>query len=252
MTARTGTRIGDWRGSAMLVVGVVVAWQLLYAIVGDVALRSPLETVVFTAGLLGRDTFWPHLAETAEAFAVALVIATALGLVLGFALGFHRLAGDVLEPVLVAIYSVPKLTLYPIVLLSFGLGMPAKIAFGVIHGFVPIALFTVGAVQNVKPVLIKTGRVLKLGWRDMVVHLLFPAALPEIFTGLRIGFALTLIGTLLGEMFASQRGLGYMLMNAIGLHNVDVIMAVTFLITVFAAVASSILIAVDRRLHRGS
>ncbi len=252
MTARTGTRIGDWRGSAMLVVGVVVAWQLLYAIVGDVALRSPLETVVFTAGLLGRDTFWPHLAETAEAFAVALVIATALGLVLGFALGFHRIAGDVLEPVLVAIYSVPKLTLYPIVLLSFGLGMPAKIAFGVIHGFVPIALFTVGAVQNVKPVLIKTGRVLKLGWRDMVVHLLFPAALPEIFTGLRIGFALTLIGTLLGEMFASQRGLGYMLMNAIGLHNVDVIMAVTFLITVFAAVASSILIAVDRRLHRGS
>ena len=114
--------------------------------------------------------------------------------------------------------------------------MPAKVAFGVIHGFVPIALFTIGAVQNIKPVLIKTGRVLKLGWREMVMHVLFPAALPEIFTGLRIGFALTLIGTLLGEMFASQRGLGYMLMNAIGLHNVDVIMAVTFLITVFAAV----------------
>jgi NitT/TauT family transport system permease protein len=107
-------------------------------------------------------------------------------------------------------------------------------------------------VQNVKPVLIKTGRALGFGWRDMVLHVLFPAALPEIFTGLRIGFALTLIGTLLGEMFASQRGLGYMLMNAIGLHNVDVIMAVTFLITVFAAVVSGILIVVDRRLHRGS
>jgi len=51
-------------------------------------------------------------------------------------------------------------------------------------------------------------------------------------------------------MFASQRGLGYMLMNAIGLHNVDIIMAVTLLLTTFAAAVSSILLAVDRRLHR--
>jgi NitT/TauT family transport system permease protein len=239
-----------WRGAIMLVAGLLVAWQLLYAIIGEVALRSPFETVQYTASLLARDTFWPHLIETAKAFAAALAIAVALGLALGFALGFNRLAGDVLEPVLVAVYSVPKLTLYPIVLLAFGLGMPAKIAFGVIHGFVPIAIFTIGAVQNVKPVLIKTARVLNFGWFDMVTLVLFPAALPEIFSGLRIGFALTLIGTLLGEMFASQRGLGYLLMNAIGLHNVDIIMSVTFLVTAFAAVVSGILLTVDRRLHR--
>jgi len=243
-------RLGRWRGSLMLVAGVLVVWQLLYAVVGEVALRSPAETVAYTATLLARDTFWPHLAETAKAFGVALAISIVLGLAVGFALGFHRLMNDVLEPVLVALYSVPKLTLYPIVLLAFGLGMPAKIAFGVIHGFLPIALFTIGAVQNIKPVLIKTARVLKFGPLDMVVRVLFPAALPEIFSGLRIGFALTLIGTLLGAMFASQRGLGYLLMNAIGLHNVDVIMAVTFLITAFAAVVSSVLLAIDRRLHR--
>jgi NitT/TauT family transport system permease protein len=239
-----------WRGPLMLIAGILVLWQSLYAIVGEVALRSPAETVEYTAELLARETFWPHLAETAKAFAAALAISIVLGLAVGFALGFHRLTNDVMEPVLVAVYSVPKLTLYPIVLLAFGLGMPAKIAFGVIHGFVPIALFTVGAVQNVKPVLIKTARVLKFSWFDMVSKVLFRAAVPEIFTGLRIGFTLTLIGTLLGEMFASQRGLGYMLMNAIGLHNVDVIMAVTFLLTVFAAVVSGILLAIDRRLHR--
>ncbi|MFZ9487794.1 MAG: ABC transporter permease, partial [Alphaproteobacteria bacterium] len=65
-----------------------------------------------------------------------------------------------------------------------------------------------------------------------------------------IGLSLTLIGTLLGEMFASQRGLGYMLMNAIGLHNVDVIMSITFLLIVFAGAVSSILLAIDRRLRR--
>ena len=112
---------------------------------------------------------------------MALVISIVLGLAIGFVLGFHRLAGEVFEPMLVAFYSIPKLTLYPIVLLAFGLGMPAKIAFGVIHGVVPMALFTIAAVANVKPVLIKTGRVLGFGAFDMVTQVLFPAALPEIF-----------------------------------------------------------------------
>ena len=80
---------------------------------------------------------------------------------------------------------------------------------------------------------------------------LLPAALPEIFAGLRIGFSLTLIGTLLGEMFASQRGIGFLLMNAIGLHNVDLIMALTFLLSLFAGTASLILLAIDRRMSEG-
>lgn len=101
----------------------------------------------------------------------------------------------------------------------------------------------------IRPVLIKTARVMRLGTRDLVAGVLLPAALPEIFAGLRIGFALTLIGTLLGEMFASQRGLGFLLMNAIGLHNVDPITAATFLIVVFAATVSSALLSVDRRLQ---
>ena len=184
-----------------------------------------------------------------RAFAAALAIAVALGLLIGFWLGLHRFSGDVLEPMLVALYSIPKITLYPILLLAFGLGMPAKIAFGAIHGIIPVALFTLNAVRNIKPILIKTGRVLKLSPAEMVALGPVPGRVPEIFTGLRVGFSLTLIGTLLGEMFASQRGLGYLLMTAIGLHNVDLIMAVTFLLVVFAAAISTVLLTVDRWLH---
>jgi NitT/TauT family transport system permease protein len=243
-------RLRAWHRPALLILALLLLWQLLYALSGDVAMRSPASTLKFTASLLSRETFWPHLEESAKAFGAALAIAIASGLTIGMLLGANRLAGDVMEPMLVAIYSIPKVTLYPIVLLAFGLGMPAKIAFGAIHGFIPIALFTINAVRNIRPILIKTGRVLRLGPADMVTRILIPAALPEIFTGLRIGFALTLIGTLLGEMFASQRGLGYMLMNAIGLHNVDVIMTVTFLLVVFAAVISAVLLKIDHALHR--
>ena len=89
-----------------------------------------------------------------------------------------------------------------------------------------------------------------LGPFDMVRRILLPAAMPEIFAGLRVGFSLTLIGTLLGEMFASQRGLGYLLMNAIGLHNVDLIMAITFMLTLFAGLASVVLLAINRHLQQ--
>jgi NitT/TauT family transport system permease protein len=223
-----------WRGtrnSLVLMVALVAIWQGLYLWVGDVALASPLATLRYTAQL---------------AFALSVVI----GLLVGFWLGFDRLSGDALEPMIVAVYAIPKLTLYPILLLAFGLGVSAKVAFGVLHGVIPIILFTLTAVHNTKPILIKTGHVLKLSRSQMVRWILFPAAIPEIFTGLRVGFALTLIGCLLAEMFASQRGLGYLLMTGIGLHNVEQIMSVTLIIIVFAAAVSSLLLHIDHRLHR--
>jgi len=197
------------------------------------------------------DLFGLHLADSLKAFAVALAIAVVLGLLIGFALGLHRLSGEAMEPILVALYSIPKITLYPIILLAFGIGISAKIAFCAIHGIIPVALFTLNAVRTIRPILIKTGRVMKLSPAVMVREILFPAAVPEIFTGIRVGFSLTLIGTVLGEMFAAQRGLGYSLMSAISLYNIDLIMSVTFLLVVLAASANMALLVIDRRLHHG-
>lgn len=247
MTAQTWSAP---RNSLIVVALVLIGWQILFAAVGPQAMTPPLETIRYLAELLTTEAFWGHVEETSCAFLLALLLAVVLGLFIGFLLGAHRFSRDVFEPILVAFYSIPKVTLYPIILLAFGLGLPAKIAFGTIHGIVPVAIFTMGAVSNINPILIKTARVLKLGpWR-VLAAVLFPAALPEIFTGLRIGFALTLIGTVLGEMFGSQRGLGYLLMTAIGLQNVRLIMAVTLLIVLFAASVSTILIVIEHRLHR--
>jgi NitT/TauT family transport system permease protein len=239
-----------FRNTLVLIAALVLLWQGLYWWVGDVALASPLATLAYTAKLVASESFDMHLYDTLRAFAIAYALSVVIGLLVGFWLGFDRLSGDTLEPMIVALYAIPKLTLYPILLLAFGLGLSAKVAFGVLHGVIPIILFTLSAVHNTKPILIKTGHVLKLSRSQMVRWILFPAAIPEIFTGLRVGFALTLIGSLLAEMFASQRGLGYLLMNGIGLHNVELIMAVTFIIIVFAASVSSLLLYIDHHLHR--
>jgi NitT/TauT family transport system permease protein len=243
----------SWLGavnSLILIAVLLAAWQLLFEIAGKQAMTAPVETFRYLAHLLTTEAFWGHLEETSRAFFFALLLAVLLGLIIGFLLGAHRFSSEVFEPVLVAFYSVPKITLYPIILLAFGLGLPAKIAFGTIHGVVPVAIFTMGAVRNLNPILLKTARVLRLSPQELVGSVLLPAALPEIFTGIRLGFSLTLIGTLLGEMFGSQRGLGYLLMTAIGLQNVQLIMAVTLLIVLFAASVSTLLIVIDHRLHR--
>lgn len=241
-----------WRDPLILVVLLLAAWQLLYLAVGDVALRSPLSTMLNLKAMLGDARFLPHLAETLAAFAQGFAIALAVGLAIGVPLGAARFAGEVAEPILVALYSIPKVTLYPVILLVFGIGMPAKVAFGAIHGIVPISLFAMNAIRNINPTHLRTARVLRLPPWTLATSILLPAALPEIVTGIRVGFSLALIGTLLGEMFGSQRGLGYLLIQAMTLHNIERILAITLLLVVFAAAVNGALLALDRRLHRGA
>jgi NitT/TauT family transport system permease protein len=239
----------DWNGSIMIV-GLLLLWQLVFEIAGENAMAPPLATIVYLLQLLGTAVFWSNVAATGAAFLLALLIALLLGLVIGFTLGLHRFSHAVVEPILVSLYAVPKVTLYPIVLLAFGIGLPAKVAFGAIHGVIPMAIFTMTAIRGLNPVLLKTARVLRLPHWMVARSIIFPSALPEIFTGIRVSFSLTLIGTLLGEMFGARRGLGYLLMQAIGLQNVRMIMAVTLLLVLFAASVSVALLAIDRRLHR--
>jgi len=229
---------------------VLAGWQGLYAVVGEVALTSPLGTLAEIEKLFASPVFWTNVAATATALAVSVVIASAAGVASGLALGFHRFSGIVAEPILTALYTLPKVTLYPLVLLVFGLGLSAKIAFGVMHGVIPIILFTMSAVRTIDPVHLKTARVLKLTPLQTAATVLAPAVVPEIFTGLRVGFSLTLLGVLIGEMFASQRGLGFMIINGINTHDVPAMTAVVTLLIVFAVIVSSLLLTLDRKLHR--
>jgi NitT/TauT family transport system permease protein len=239
-----------WRDPVLLILILLGAWQLLYLAAGDVALSSPARTARAAAAMLGDPRFVPHIRETLLAFMQGFVIALTIGLLIGLSLGASRLLGEVAEPILVALYSIPKVTLYPVILLVFGIGMPAKVAFGAIHGIVPISLFAMNAIRNISPVHLRTARVMQLSALETAGKILLRAALPEIVTGIRVGFSLTLIGTLLGEMFGAQRGLGFLLMQAMSLHEMERIMALTLLLVVFAASVNAGLLALERRLHQ--
>jgi len=131
MTApMTALRWSGLKNASVLIGALLVIWQILYWWVGDVALASPLATLRYTEKLVTGETFGMHAYDTLRAFTIAFALSVVIGLAVGFWLGFAKLAGDVLEPMVVALYAIPKLTLYPILLLAFGLGLSAKVAFG--------------------------------------------------------------------------------------------------------------------------
>jgi len=234
-----------------LFAGLLALWQLVHWAVGPDVLSSPWVTIMRAGELMATGAFWGHAAATATAFAIASVISILGGIALGLWLGLRRFAGDVADPILGTLYSIPKITLYPIILLLFGLGVSAKIAFGVIHGVFPIAIFTMNAVRNVAPVYHRTARVLRLPPPVAALTIMTPAALPEMLAGIRIGVALTLLGVLIGELFASTSGLGFALIRAMDTHAVNDIMAITLLLFVFAAGVNALLRFVERRARHG-
>ena len=196
----------------LLIAGLLLLWTAGTFFWGRDVLPSPVHTASRLAEIVSAPDFARNLHETLRAFLLALAIAFGAGV---------------------------------------ALGMPAKVAFGVIHGVIPVTIFTMNAVRNIPRTYFRTAGVLRMsawrvGWR-----ILLPAALPEIVAGLRLGFSLTLLGTLIGEMFASQYGIGQMLMHAIDRNEADSIMALSLMLFVFAVAASMGLLALDKHLRRG-
>ena len=233
-----------------IVLVLLLIWQVLHDVVGETALPGPVPTLSYLVRLVPTPRFAENAAATATSFSFALVLAYGIGLAIGVWMGAHRLSGAVGEPVLVALYSLPKITLYPVILLIFGLGISGKVAFGALHGVLPVALLTMAAIRNISPVYLKSARTLKLSNWQTVLTVLFPATVPEIVAGLRIGFTVTLLGVLLGEMFASKQGLGFLIINAMSLLQTEEMMTIAILLFAFAAVANALLLWMEHRLHR--
>ncbi len=231
----------------LTVVAVLIAlWQAVSAWTHGVSITPPLATLAYLAGLVRTAMFWDHAGATAAAFLLAFALSAVIGLALGLVLGLWRFAAEVAEPILAGFYTIPKVTLYPVVLLVFGLGTSAKVAFGVMHGLVPVTLFTLGAIRTLPPVLLRASRAMRLTTWQAMRSVLIPACLPDIVNGLRIGFSLSLLGVLIGEMFSSQRGLGFLLVNGLAQHNVPLTTAVVVVIVVCAIAANTLMLRLGR------
>lgn len=244
------TRLKDAISFLLLVIVLLVAWQLTHLAAGEMALASPWDTFIQTYELLQSSRTLEHVATTAQTFALAAVISIVGGVLIGLTIGSNQLLTEAGEPILISLYTVPKVAFLPIILLVFGIGLISQVVFAFIHGIIPVSIFTITAIRNVRPVFIKTSRTMGLNTWQYWRHIVVPSAIPEIFTGIRIGISLTFIGTILAEMFGSKSGLGHRLIQAIGINDGALILSLTLVIIITALIFSWIMLAIDNRLHR--
>jgi NitT/TauT family transport system permease protein len=216
-------------------------WYQLSLSYGTDAVAAPAATFQRLVMLISTGFIGPHLNFTLSSWVISVLLAGVVGMSLGLLLGLHRTSGLVFEPLIIAVSSLPKVTLYPMVLLICGLGQSSKIAFGFIHGVLPIMLFTLGAAREIPVHYVKTARTLGLNRVATLRRVMLPAMASGIVSGMRLGASLALLGVIIGEMFGAQRGLGFLLMNAIDINDTAQMAAVA-LILIFLALALNALV----------
>src|SRR6202012_2445919 len=132
----------------------------------------------------------------------------------GSVLGSNRLLGRAFERSLYWLGPTPKIIFFPVMIMWFGVGPGSKIAMGVISCFFPIALSTASGMRQIDKVLIRVGKSFRANAWQMATKIYLPAMRHPIINGVRLGLGVAIIGTLLAETRLSNRGIGFLIIQA--------------------------------------
>ncbi len=180
-----------------------------------------------TSGLLTRDL----RATLSEAF-LGLAGGALGGIVIGLLFGYWRTVAAVFEPIMVALNSLPRITLAPLLIVWFGLGMTSKVLLSLFTVFFVLFFNTFIGVRSVDPELVKVVRVMGGGAGQVARMVVIPSVCSWIFAALRTSVSFALTGAVVGEFVGSTSGLGYRMLLAAGLMNTERVFAIMLLLMV--------------------
>jgi NitT/TauT family transport system permease protein len=231
-----------------ILVGLLVLWELMAAsgwfyrdvVPSLLAIGRALEIV-----LLNPQFYW-HLGVTVGEVGGALAIGGASGVLVGLVLGGSRFLGRAYEPYLYYLGPTPKIVFFPIMIMWFGVGPGSKVALGVLSCFFPIALSVAAGMRQIDPVLIRVGRSFRLRPWQMALKIHLPAMRQPIINGVRLGLGVAVIGTLLAETKLSNRGIGYLIIQAYQLFDMPRMYAMLIVLFVLAIGANAVVGRVGR------
>jgi NitT/TauT family transport system permease protein len=200
-------------GSAFFILAV---WQVLVQTgnINELFLPSPLSVLNAMWALTVSGTLPWAVLVSLNRLVQGFVYGSVIGVVLGLLAGAIRWVEDVLDPWVAAVYPIPKSALFPLFLLWFGLGDRSKIVTIAVGVLFLVLVNTVTGVKSINPLLIKAAIDLGASRFQVFVKVILPGALPNIFTGLRLGAGMALILVFITEIEATKAGLGFLLWEA--------------------------------------
>jgi NitT/TauT family transport system permease protein len=202
-------------GTIAFGVAALLFWQFgLGLIVNGRYVSTPVEVATSLIDQAQTGDLLRHIRATMVAAVAGYVIGVVTGLVGALLLLMTRRGYEVLEPFLLALYSIPKIALAPLFIMWFGLALTPKILLAALMVFFIIFMNTVAGVRAVDRGLISVARVLGARRVTLIRTVLLPAAAPSIMAAVRVTFARAMVGTILAEFIASTEGLGYLIVRA--------------------------------------
>jgi ABC-type nitrate/sulfonate/bicarbonate transport system permease component len=185
-------------------------------------------------------SFYWHLYVTILEVATALAIGGTAGLAVGLALGANPFLARAFERYLYYLGPTPKIVFFPVMIMWFGVGPESKIAMGVVSAFFPVVLSAAAGMRQIEGVLIRVGKSFRLNTRQMVTKIYLPAMREPIVNGVRLGMGVAMIGTLLAETKLSNKGIGFMIIDAYNTFDMPRMYAVLLVLFVIAIGANSL------------
>jgi NitT/TauT family transport system permease protein len=234
-----------------LVVFLLVTWEISAGILkSDFWTSRP--SAVFTALMRwwSSGTLATDLKLTLSAAAGGFVLGSVAGGLIGFILGWVKRLGNLFEPLILSIYTLPKIALAPLFVLWFGIGLTNKVMFSGMLVFFMVFFTTFQGTRQVDRELVENARVLGANRWDIWTKIAIPYSAVWVFTGIRIGLPYALIGAIVGEFIAAEAGVGFRIKEATSFFDTASVFAGLVLLMAISGSLLGILKLIEKRALR--
>ena len=227
------------------------AWQLLSGpVLNEMYFSDPGAVYQQLTDWISDGTLFGHTWITIQEVFAGYLLGAAAGALAGYALAASRLVYDVVEPFMMALYAIPNVALAPLFIVWFGIGMDMKIILAALTVFFLVFLNVSAAVRNVDQGLIDAVRLMGGSKKDVAFKVVLPSSMGGLMTGLQASIPFALIGAVIGELVASNQGLGYLVNDSAAQFNTAGVFAAVAVLAVLALVLKYVVGMLFERLNR--
>jgi NitT/TauT family transport system permease protein len=241
-----------WPWHVLLLASVLGAWYGLTraGILPPFFFGEPLAVAQRMVEWFASGKIFPHLGVTLLETLLAFAIGTVLGLAVGLWLALSPFTSRLLNPYITAVNSMPRVILAPIFAVWFGLGIGSKVMLGVTLVFFIVFFSVYNGVREVSPVVLNNAKMLGAGRRQLLRHVYLPSATAWVFSSLHASVGMAFVGAVVGEYLGSSRGVGYLILQAEGVFDIDTVLAGIAVLTACALILDRLVSVAETRLLR--
>lgn len=193
---------------------------------------------------------WIHVFTTVKEAYLGLLYGTFVGIFLGVLFSQFDMLGKIFTPIISVIQGIPQLTLAPLYILWFGLGLTSKVVLSTLMVFFNVFFATYNAIKNIDQKLIESATLLGASKLQILWNIVIPTSMPWIMSGVRIGSSVCMVGAIIGEYIGASKGLGWMVTYASSFFQIKRVMSCIIILMLIGLIVTSIMERIESYLLR--